>query len=96
MKKPTIPQKKTELLKHRTWSGMSIDTIGPLTNQYRDTIIDLWQVIQDLNNEGETTNDSSRVQGSGFRIQGSGLGIQGLGQWTVCETNFQSQLSTTF
>jgi transposase InsO family protein len=25
----TIPKKKMETLKHRTWIGMSIDTIGP-------------------------------------------------------------------
>ena len=29
MKTPTIPQKKMETLKHRRWTGMSIDTIGP-------------------------------------------------------------------
>ena len=29
MKSPTIPQKKMETLKHRRWTGMSIDPIGP-------------------------------------------------------------------
>ena len=29
MKTPTIPQRKMEVLKHRMWIGMSIDTIGP-------------------------------------------------------------------
>ena len=48
MKTPTIPQRKTELLKHRTWTVMSNDTIGPLTNQYKDTTMDLWQDIHKI------------------------------------------------
>jgi hypothetical protein len=44
MKTPTIPQKKMETLKHRTWIGMSIDTIGPFDKSVaalKDTTIDL-------------------------------------------------------
>ena len=60
MKTPTIPQKKMETLKHRTWTGMSIDTIGPFDKSVEGHHYGLVaRHTQDLDDEGETTNGSN-------------------------------------
>ena len=60
MKTPNIPQKKMETLKHRTWIGMSIDTIGPFDKSVEGHHYGLVaRHTQDLNDEGDTTNGSN-------------------------------------
>ena len=60
MKTPTIPQKKMETLKHRRWTGMSIDTIGPFDKSVEGHHYGLVaRHTQDENEEGEATNGSN-------------------------------------
>jgi len=60
MKTPTIPQKKMEALKHRTWTGMSIDTIGPFDKSVEGHHYGfVARHTQDINDEGDTTNGSN-------------------------------------
>ena len=60
MKTPTIPQKKMEALKHRTWTGMSIDTIGPFDKSVEGHHYGfVARHTQDINDEGVTTNGSN-------------------------------------
>jgi hypothetical protein len=60
MKTPAIPQKKMETLKHRTWIGMSIDTIGPFDKSVEGHHYGLVaRHTQDVNDERDTTNGSN-------------------------------------
>ncbi len=60
MKSPTIPQKKMETLKHRRWTGMSIDPIGPFDKSVEGNHQGLVaRHTQDVNDAGETTNGSN-------------------------------------
>ena len=60
MKTPTIPQKKMETLKHRRWTGMSIDTIGPFDKSVEGHHYGLVaRHTQDENEEEEATNGSN-------------------------------------
>jgi len=60
MKTPTIPQKKMETLRHRRWTGMSIDTIGPFDKSVEGHHYGLVaRHTQDENEEGEATNGSN-------------------------------------
>ena len=53
MNTPNIPQKKMETLKHRTWIGMSIDTIGPFDKSVEGHHYGLVaRHTQDINDEG--------------------------------------------
>ena len=49
-----------ETLKHRTWTGMSIDTIGPFDKSVEEHHYGLVaRHTQDINDEGDTTNGSN-------------------------------------